>query len=91
MSALLNKVDPDGLLEYGVVFYRPFTELYECETPRREAHILSTLKEFYVADAVALVPEGCTFAMKDVKRHIAVDGVPWFCATARLSSMVANL
>jgi hypothetical protein len=37
MTALLNTVDPDGLLEYSVVFTDPFSQSYEREISGRDA------------------------------------------------------
>ena len=53
--------------------------------------ISSILKEVYATDVVALVPEGGTFAMEAVIRHIMVDSGGWFCAMARFPSTGASL
>lgn len=73
MPALLNTVDPDGLLEYSVVFtdrsLNHMSAKFQCVM--RDISLI--LKEVYAADAVALVPGGGTFAMEAVARQIAVD------------------
>ena len=73
MPALRNDIDPEGLLEYSVVY-----------TDRALNHMsqafggvmrdLSTLlKDIYQADAVAIVPGSGTFGMEAVARTFATD------------------
>ncbi len=73
MPALLNTVDPDGLLEYSVVFTDRSLNHMSAKFQCVMRDISSILKEVYAADAVALVPGGGTFAMEAVARQIAVD------------------
>ena len=73
MPALLNTVDPDGLLEYSVVFTDRSLNHMSAKFQGVMCDISSILKEVYAADAVALVPGGGTFAMEAVARQIAVD------------------
>ncbi|MCP4688776.1 MAG: alanine--glyoxylate aminotransferase family protein, partial [Desulfobacterales bacterium] len=73
MPGLLPDVDPDGLLEYSVVFTdrslnhmsRSFQEVMN--------EISSRLKKAYNAQAVAIVPGGGTFSMEAVARQFATD------------------
>jgi aspartate aminotransferase-like enzyme len=71
MSALLDTVDPDGLLEYSVVFTdRSLNHMSQAfQGVMRD--ISSILKEVYAAEAVALVPGGGTYAMEAVARQLA--------------------
>ncbi len=73
MSALLKTVDPDGLLEYSVVFTdRALNHMSQSfQGVMRE--ISDTLKRVYNADAVAVVPGGGTYAMEAVARQLAQD------------------
>ena len=64
MPALLNTVDPDGLLEYSVVFTDRSLNHMSVKFQGVMRDISSTLKEVYAADAVALVPGGGTFGWK---------------------------
>ena len=71
MPGLLSDVDPDGLIEYSVVFTdrslnhmsRAFQEVMN--------DISWTLRKTYNADAMAIVPGGGTYAMEAVARQIA--------------------
>ena len=75
MSALLTKVDPDGLLEYSVVFTYRLLNHVSVKLQGLTRGVSSILKEVYAADAVALGPEGGTFAMEAVTRQVAVDSL----------------
>ncbi|MGI3184543.1 aminotransferase class V-fold PLP-dependent enzyme [Nioella aestuarii] len=71
MTALLNTVDPDGLLEFSVVFTdRSLNHMSKqfCGVMR---DIDAGLKQVYNADATALVPGGGTFGMEAVARQFA--------------------
>ena len=57
MSTLPTKVDPDGLLEYSVVFAYSSLNHMSVKFQGVTRSVSSILKEDYVADAVALVPE----------------------------------
>lgn len=71
MPSLLRDVDPDGLLEYSVVFTdrslnhmsRAFQEVMK--------DISRTLKSVYHAHSVIIVPGGGTFGMEAVARQFA--------------------
>ncbi len=71
MSALLDSVDPDGLLEYSVVFTdRSLNHM--SQTFQQVMRDLSAgLREVYNARGVALVPGGGTYAMEAVARQLA--------------------
>lgn len=65
------EVDPDGLLEYSVVY----TDRALNHMSRRfvgvMADIIGVLREAYAADRVAVVPGGGTWAMEAVARQLA--------------------
>jgi aspartate aminotransferase-like enzyme len=71
MPGLLPHVDPDGLLEYSVVYTdRTLNHMSQAfQGVMRD--ISATLKRAYGATAVAIVPGGGTFAMEAVARQFA--------------------
>ena len=71
MSGLLPDVDPDGLLEYSVVFTdRSLNHMSQAfQGVMRD--ISAMLKKVYNAQAVAIVPGGGTFGMEAVARQLA--------------------
>lgn len=69
MPALLDTVDPDGLLEFSVVFTDRSLNHMSATFQRVMRDISTLLKEVYNADAVALVPGGGTYAMEAVARQ----------------------
>lgn len=71
MTALLDHVDPDGLLEYSVVFTDRSLNHMSRSFQAVMTDISAMLKQVYNADAVALVPGGGSFAMEAVARHFA--------------------
>ncbi len=73
MPALLQNIDPDGLLEYSVVFTdRSLNHMSQSfQSVMRD--ISDTLKSVYHADAVIVVPGGGTYAMEAVARQLATD------------------
>jgi aspartate aminotransferase-like enzyme len=73
MTALLNTVDPDGLLEYSVVFTDRSLNHMSAEFQGVMRDISGMLREVYNADAVALIPGGGTYAMEAVARQFATD------------------
>ncbi len=73
MSGLLPNVDPDGLLEYSVVFTDRSLNHMSQSFQGVMNDISSTLKRVYNAHAVAVVPGGGTFAMEAVARQFATD------------------
>ena len=66
MSALLPNIDPDGLLEYSVVFTDRSLNHMSAQFQRVMNDVSATLKKVYNAKAVALVPGGGTYAMEAV-------------------------
>ncbi len=73
MSALLDHIDPDGLLEYSVVFTDRSLNHMSGAFQRVMLDIRRILGEVYNADGVAVVPGGGTFAMEAVARQLATD------------------
>ena len=73
MSGLLPDVDPDGLLEYSVVFTDRSLNHMSRSFQRVMNDISANLKKVYNADAVVVVPGGGTFAMEAVARQFATD------------------
>lgn len=71
MTALLPHVDPDGLLEYSVVFTDRSLNHMSQKFQGVMRDISAMLREVYAADAVALVPGGGTYAMEAVARQFA--------------------
>jgi aspartate aminotransferase-like enzyme len=73
MPGLLSQVDPEGLLEYSVVFTDRSLNHMSQSFQRVMNHVSATLKSVYSAHAVAIVPGGGTFAMEAVARQFATD------------------
>jgi len=71
MNALLPDVDPDGLLEFSVVFTDRSLNHMSGAFQEVMRDISRILKSVYSADSVALVPGGGTFAMEAVARQFA--------------------
>lgn len=73
MTALRNDIDPDGLMEFSVVFTDRSLNHMSAAFQGVMRDISGMLKEVYNADAVALVPGGGTYAMEAVARQLAED------------------
>ena len=73
MPGLLPNVDPDGLLEYSVVYTDRAVNHMSKTFQRAMNDISATLKEVYGASAVAIVPGSGTFAMEAVARQFATN------------------
>ncbi|MRU16592.1 alanine--glyoxylate aminotransferase family protein [Roseovarius sp. A21] len=73
MTALLDHIDPDGLLEYSVVFTDRSLNHMSKAFQKVMTDISGMLKEVYKADAVALIPGGGTYAMEAVARQFGHD------------------
>lgn len=73
MSGLLPDVDPDGLLEYSVVFTDRSLNHMSQAFQQVMRDISGTLKSVYNADAVAVVPGGGTYGMEAVARQFATN------------------
>ncbi len=69
MPGLLPHVDPDGLLEYSVVFTDRSLNHMSAAFQQVMRDISSMLKEVYKADGVAVVPGGGTYGMEAVARQ----------------------
>ena len=73
MSSIRSDIDPDGLLEYSVVFtdrsINHMSKLFQGVM----TDISSTLRKVYNAEAVVLVPGGGSYAMEAVARQLAND------------------
>lgn len=72
MPGLNPEVDPDGLLEYSVVFTDRSLNHMSKAFQQVMRDISSSLKQVYKAHAVALVPGGGTYAMEAVDRKSVV-------------------
>jgi aspartate aminotransferase-like enzyme len=73
MTALRPDIDPDGLLEYSVVFTDRSLNHMSQRFQSVMRDISATLRQVYNAHAVALVPGGGTFGMEAVARQFAQD------------------
>jgi aspartate aminotransferase-like enzyme len=71
MPALLPDVDPDGLLEYSVVFTDRSLNHMSKTFQSVMKDISATLKKVYNAAAVVIVPGGGTYGMEAVARQFA--------------------
>ena len=73
MPGLLPDIDPDGLLEYSVVFTDRSLNHMSQTFQGVMNDISITLKEVYKAQAVVVVPGGGTYAMESVARQFATQ------------------
>ena len=73
MPGLLPDVDPDGLLEYSVVYTDRAVNHMSQSFQGVMNDISSTLRQVYNADAVAIVPGSGTYGMEAVARQFATD------------------
>jgi aspartate aminotransferase-like enzyme len=73
MSGLLPQVDPDGLLEFSVVYTDRALNHMSKNFQGVMKDISGILKEVYHAQSVALVPGSGTFGMEAVARQFATD------------------
>ena len=71
MPSLLPNVDPDGLLEYSVVFTDRSLNHMSQTFQGVMRDISGVLKRAYNADAAIVVPGGGTFGMEAVARQFA--------------------
>lgn len=69
MPGLLAEIDPDGLLEYSVVFTDRSLNHMSKQFQTVMNDISSSLKQVYAASAVAIIPGGGTYAMEAVARQ----------------------
>jgi aspartate aminotransferase-like enzyme len=73
MPGLLPDIDPDGLLEYSVVYTDRAVNHMSQAFQQTMRDISSTLAEVYHAEAVAIVPGSGTYGMEAVARQLATD------------------
>ena len=73
MPGLLPNIDPNGLLEYSVVFTDRSLNHMSQDFQGVMNDISSTLKGVYNSEAVIVVPGGGTFGMEAVARQFAND------------------
>ena len=73
MPGLLPNVDPDGLLEYSVVYTDRAVNHMSQSFQGVMNDISSTLRRVYNADAIAIVPGSGTYGMEAVARQLATD------------------
>ncbi len=71
MSNPISEVDPEGLLEYSVVFSDRSLNHMSVSFQRVMNDVSSTLKQVYGAEGVAVVPGGGSYAMEAVARQFA--------------------
>ena len=69
--ALRDDVDPDGMLEFSVVFTDRSLNHMSAAFQQVMREISATLREVYKADTATLVPGGGTYAMEAVARQFA--------------------
>jgi aspartate aminotransferase-like enzyme len=67
----ISAVDPDGLLEFSVVFTDRSLNHMSAAFQAVMRHVSATLKKVYGAHSVAIVPGGGTYAMEAVARQLA--------------------
>ncbi|MBV2235094.1 MAG: aminotransferase class V-fold PLP-dependent enzyme [Sterolibacterium sp.] len=71
MPGLLPAIDPEGLLEYSVVFTDRSLNHMSTRFQQAMRDISQTLREVYQAQAVAIVPGGGSYGMEAVARQFA--------------------
>lgn len=71
MSRHFRSVDPDGLLEYSVVFTDRAVNHMSILFQQAMRDISAMLKQTYKAEAVAVVPGGGSFGMEAIARQFA--------------------
>ena len=73
MPSLLENVDPDGLLEYSVVYTDRSVNHMSLQFQTVMTDISRNLKQVYNADSVVIVPGGGTYGMEAVARQFATN------------------
>jgi aspartate aminotransferase-like enzyme len=73
MPGLLTDVDPDGLLEYSVVYTDRAVNHMSATFQSVMNDISSILKDVYGAEAAVVVPGSGTFGMEAVARQFATN------------------
>ncbi len=74
MPALHPEIDPNGLLEYSVVFTDRSLNHMSVTFQQVMRDIHATLREVYGADRAVIVPGGGTYAMESVARQLVSGG-----------------
>lgn len=74
MPGLVPHVDPDGLLEYSVVFTDRALNHMSSRFQQVMRDLSDRLRQVYNADAVAIIPGGGTYAMEAVARQLSGPG-----------------
>jgi hypothetical protein len=82
MPGLLPHIDPDGLLEFSVVYTDRALNHMSQRFQGVMKDISAILKEVYHAHSAVLVPGSGTFGMEAVARQFATDKKGWSSATA---------
>ena len=86
MAGLLSDIDPDGLLEFSVVYTDRALNHMSQKFQGVMKDISSILKEVYQAPSSVLVPGSGTFGMEAVARQFAHVKRSWSFATAGLAT-----
>lgn len=73
MPGLLPNIDPDGLLEYSVVYTDRALNHMSQSFQQVMRDVSDTLKSVYQAQSVVIVPGSGTFGMEAVARQFATD------------------
>ncbi len=73
MPGLLSNIDPDGLLEYSVVYTDRSLNHMSQSFQGVMNDVSTSLKSVYNAQAVIVVPGGGTYAMEAVARQFATN------------------
>jgi len=73
MPGLLTNIDPDGLLEYSVVYTDRSLNHMSQSFQSVMNDVSTSLKGVYNAQAVIVVPGGGTYAMEAVARQFATN------------------
>ena len=73
MPGLLTNIDPDGLLEYSVVYTDRSLNHMSQSFQSVMNEVSTSLKDVYNAQAVIVVPGGGTYAMEAVARQFATN------------------
>ena len=73
MPGLLPNIDPDGLLEYSVVYTDRSLNHMSSSFQGAINDVSSSLKKVYNAESVVLIPGGGTYGMEAVARQFATD------------------
>lgn len=73
MPGLLSNVDPDGLLEYSVVYTDRAVNHMSGAFQAVMRDLSGTLRKVYNADAAVVVPGSGTFGMEAIARQFAAD------------------